>query len=231
MSGFPTIYDFLEYLGFVRGFPAAIIVLLTASFILIVRDWRWSLLAILIQYLIVGLLFADVLAPHLSFMKVVIGIFICLTLYVTARQVNWGLLPEDVTREEALRLGKLRILRFGPYMLPTDTPFRIFLALVVIVSVWTLTNRPSFHLPVVPHNVNFAILVMIGMGLVTLSATSEPYKAGLGVLTFITGFELFYSAVDQSLNSLLIFAITNIAITLVVTYLAQLRHLFPALYD
>lgn len=231
MSGFPTIYDFLGYLDFVRGFPAAFIVLLTASLILIIRDWRWSLVAILIQYLIVGLLFADVLAPHLSFMKVVIGVFICLILYVTARQVNWGRLPEDVTHEEALRLGKLRILRFGPYMLPTDTPFRVFFALLVTISLWTLTQRPSFHLPAVPENVNFAILGMIGMGLVTLSLTSEPYKAGLGVLTFITGFELFYSAVDQSFNSMLIFAITNIVITLVVSYLTQLRHLFPALYD
>jgi len=231
MSGFPTIYDFLGYLGFLRGFPAALIVLSTASLILIARDWRWSLVAILIQYLTVGLLFADILAPHLSFMKVVIGIFICLTLYVTARQVNWGRLPEDVTREEALRLGKLRILRFGPYMLPTNAPFRVFLAFLVTISVWTLTQRPSFHLPVVPENVNFAILGIIAMGLVTLSVTSEPYKAGLGILTFITGFELFYSAVDQSLSSLLIFAISNIAVTLVVTYLTQLRHLFPALYD
>ena len=72
MGGIPTIYEFLAYLNFLRGTPAAILVLLTASLILILPDWRWLLLALILQYLVAGLLFADVLPPHLAFMKVLV---------------------------------------------------------------------------------------------------------------------------------------------------------------
>ena len=231
MGNIPTIYEFLESLDFLRGFPAAYVVLITASLILIIRDWRWSLLALLIQYLVAGLLFVDVMAPHLAFMKVIIGIFICLILFITARQVNWGRLPEDVTDEEAVLLREERLLRFGPYMLPTDTSFRIFLALAVALSVWALTQKAAFHLPGLPTHINLAVFALVGMGLVTLSLTSEPLKAGMGILTLITGFELFYSSVEQSLGGLVIFAVISLVITLAIAYLTQARHSFPALFD
>ncbi len=231
MGNIPTVYDLLEALDFLRGFPAAYMVLITASLILIFRDWRWSLLALLVQYLVVGLLFVDVIAPHLAFMKVVTGSFICLILFITARQVNWGRLPEDVTTEEAVMLKEERLLRFGPYMLPTDTPFRIFLALAVALSVWALTQKASFHLPGIADHINLAVYALIGMGAVTLSLTSEPLKAGMGILTLITGFELFYSSIDRSLASMLIFAVTSLVVALAIAYLTQGRHSFPALFD
>jgi hypothetical protein len=116
-------------------------------------------------------------------------------------------------------------------MLPTDGPFRVFLALLVFISIWALTQRPSFHLPLVPEHINLSVLGLVSLGLVTFSLTSEPYKAGLGFLTFITGFELFYSAANQSLPSLAIFAAANLVITLIVAYLTQLRHSFNAFLD
>ena len=231
MGNMPTIYDFLENLEFLRGLPAAYVVFITASLILIIRDWRWSLLALLIQYLVVGLLFVDVMAPHLAFMKVIIGIFICLILFITARQVNWGRLPEDVTTEEAVLLQEERLLRFGPYMLPTDTPFRIFLALAVGLSVWAMTQKAAFHLPVLPDHINLAVFALVGMGLVTLSLTSEPLKTGMGLLTFVAGFELFYSSVEHSLGGMVIFAVISLVIVLAIAYLTQARHSFPALFD
>lgn len=231
MGDFPSIYDFLDYLDFLRGYPAAYVILLTAALILVIRDWRWSLLALLIQYLVVGLLFVDLMAPHLAFMKVIVGTFICLILYITARQVNWGRLPEDVTDEEAVIHGEARLLRFGPYMLPTDTPFRIFLALTVTLTVWALTQRTTFQLPFVPGHVNLAVFALVAMGLVTLSMTSEPLKAGIGILTFITGFELFFSSVEQSLGGLALFASISLILVLAIAYLTQARHSYPALVE
>ncbi|HUS93751.1 MAG TPA: hypothetical protein VMZ24_01085 [Patescibacteria group bacterium] len=231
MGNIPTIYEFLEYLDFLRGFPAAYVVLITASLILIFRDWRWSILALLIQYLVVGLLLADVMPPHLAFMKVIIGIFICLILFITAQQVNWGRLPEDVTAEEAVLLGQERLLRFGPYMLPTDAPFRIFLGLAVALSVGALTQKAAFHLPFVDNHLNLAVFGLFAMGLVIMVLTSEPMKSGMGFLTLITGFELFYSTVEQPLAGMVIFAVISLSIALAIAYLTQVRHSFPALFD
>jgi uncharacterized membrane protein len=231
MIDIPNILEFLEFFDFLRGSIAAYIILVTASVIFIVRDWRWSVLALTVQYLVVGLLFSDVLDPQLAFMKVVVGLFICLILYFTARQVNWGQLPEDVTADEAVQLREERLLRLGPYMLPTDTPFRVFFALMVILAVFTLSQRPVFQLPIVPDHFTMAVFALVGLGLVNLSFTSEPLKAGMGLLTFLAGFELFYSGLEQSVMMLAFLAVANLMVALVVSYLTQARHAYQALLD
>ena len=52
MFEIPTIIEFLEFFDFLRGYPAAYLIMLTAALILIVRDWRWSLLFLILQYLL-----------------------------------------------------------------------------------------------------------------------------------------------------------------------------------
>ncbi len=231
MIDFPNILEFLDFFEFLRGSIATYIVLVTAAVIFIVRDWRLSVLALTIQYLIAGFLFSDVLDPQLAFIKVIVGLFICLILYFTARQVNWGRLPMDVTEDEAIQLGEERLLRLGPYMLPTDTPFRIFFALTIILFVWTLSQRAVYQLPIVPDHFDLAVFALVGLGLVNLSFTSEPLKAGMGLLTFLTGFELFYSGLEQSVLMLAFLAVANLMVALVVSYLTQARHAYPALLD
>jgi hypothetical protein len=50
-------------------------VLLTAVIIVVAWDWRLALLALAGQYLLAGLLFADVLDPRLMVVKVLNGLF------------------------------------------------------------------------------------------------------------------------------------------------------------
>ncbi|UCG25400.1 MAG: hypothetical protein JSW55_05230 [Chloroflexota bacterium] len=231
MIDFPNIIEFLNIFDFLRGYPAAYLVMVTAALILVVRDWRWSLLFLTVQYLVAGFLFADVLLPHLAFMKVLVGIFVCLILYITARQINWGRLPEDVTSDEAVQLQKERFVRFGSLVLPTDTPFRVFLALIVCLAVWAMAQRSLYLLPAVPEHFQLAVFALIGLGLVSLSLTDEPLMAGLGLLTFITGFELFYGALEQSVLMLGLLGAVNLTIALAIAYLAQARHAYQPLLD
>lgn len=231
MIDIPNIIEFLGFFDFLRGYPAAYLVMLTAALILVVRDWRLSVLFLVLQYLLVGFLFADVLLPHLAFMEVVVGLFVCLILYITARQVNWGRLPEDVTPDEAIQIRKERFVRFGTLILPTDTPFRVFLALMICLAVWAISHRTDYMLPAVPEQIQIAVMALTGLGLVTLCLTSEPLMAGLGLLTFLTGFELFYSALEQSVAMLGLLGVVNLTVVLVIAYLTQARHAYQALLD
>lgn len=231
MNEIPGILDFLRFLEPLRGLPSVYIVVFTAGLLLILHDWRLSLLALLGQYLIAGLLFADVLLPYLAFVKVLVGMFVCLILYLTARQANWGTLPEDITKDEAIQLRKERMIRFGPYLLPTELPFRLFSGLMIILATWSLSQQPSYHLPAVPDHFNLAVFALIGLGLTTAGLTTEPLRAGLGLLTLFTGFELFYSALEQSTDVLLSLAIANLTVALVVAYLTQVRHAIQAIVD
>ena len=95
MLTFPTIFDWLERLDFLRGLPAAYLALLAAGILTVIWDWRVAILALVVQYFAVGLLYAEVLDPRLAIVKLLVGVFVCLILYFTARQVGWGTLPSE----------------------------------------------------------------------------------------------------------------------------------------
>lgn len=230
MLQLPTLFDWIERLDFLRGAPAAYLALLTAFIIVIAWDWRLALAALTVQYLAAGLLFLDGLDPRLSIIKLLVGWFICIMLYFTARQVNWGQLPEDVSPDEAVQWRRERQIRFGPKLLPSNAPFRFFLALFVVLAAITLTQRQGLQLPAVSGPLNLAIVGLCGLGLLGLGLSSEPLKAGMGLLTFMTGFELFYNNLEQSVAMIVFLALTNLILALVISYLAQTRHALPALF-
>jgi hypothetical protein len=204
---------------------------LTAAVIVVVRDWRGSLFALLAQYLVAAVLFAEVLDPRLAIVKLFIGLFICLILYFTARQVRWGQLPEDVTEAEAVQLRQSRSIRFGPFLLPTNTPFRFLLVATVALAIWTVAQRPDYQLPLAAPHINLAVYALCGLGLLGVSLTSEPLKAGMGLITFFTGFELYYNVLEQSVAMLVMLAVANLLMALVIAYLVQARHTFLTLFD
>lgn len=230
----PTIFEWLDRLDFLRGDAAAYGILITSVIILMAWEWRSMLLALMLQYMISGFLFVDLLDARLVNIKVLVGLFVCLMLYLTARQVNWGRLPADVTEDEIVALGRERHIRLGSRLGTTTKPFRIALVLVMLVALLSLPQRVGFQLPAIPAqlgHLNLAIYALVAIGLLTVGLTSEPWQAGVGMLTFLTGFELFYSALEQSVALLAALAAVNLVVTLVISYLTQARHEIPALVD
>ncbi len=231
---FPTIFDWLERLDSLRGFTAAYAVLLTAVLVIIIWDWRLALAALAVQYFFAGLLFVDLLDPRLAIVKLLAGWFACLILYFTARQVNWGGRPQDVSADELSNVAPEKTFQVGPLQIPASLPLRLFLVLIMLALITSLFQRPDFALPAIASSMTYlslAILALVGLGMLGLALTSEPLKAGLGVLMFMSGFELFYSALDQSATMLIILAAVNLVLALVVAYLVQMRHAIPALVD
>lgn len=227
MFQFPTIFDWIERLSFLQGMPAAYLTLLTAFIIVVVWDWRVNIFALALQYFLTAILFVDVLDPRLAVVKLLVGWFICLMLYFTARQAQWGRIPNDVTEEEAEQLQSGARIRLGRWHISYAAPFRILLGLMMALVVFTVAQRPAFQLPAVSGPINLAIYALAGMGLLGLSLTSDPLKAGIGLLTFITGFELFYNTLEQSVAMLAFLAGGNLALTLAISYLTQVRHSLP----
>ena len=230
MADFPTIFDLLDQAAVLRGLPAAYLLFITTFIIIVARHWQLTLFLLAAQYLVAGLLFVDMLDPRLAVLKVLTGLFVCLILYVTARQVAWGQLPADISLEEAVQLRRQLQLRFGQFLLPSTTLFRIFLALLTMVVVYTLSQRAVFRLPAVSDPVNLAVFILLCMGLLGLSLSTEPLRAGLGILTFWLGFELFFASLEQSVAMLAVLAATTLVVALAVAYLIQARHAIPAIF-
>ncbi|WP_420645367.1 hypothetical protein [Candidatus Leptofilum sp.] len=231
---FPTIFDWLERLEGLRGFPAAYAVLVTAVLVIIIWDWRLALAALAAQYFFAGLLFVDLLDPRLAMVKLLGGWFACLILYFTARQVNWGGRPPDVAADELQNVAPERTFQVGPLRIPTSLPLRLLLVLLMLGLINSLFQQSDFALPAIANSLSYlslAILALVVLGLLGLALTSEPLKAGMGLFMFLTGFELFYSALDQSATMLIVLAAVNLVLALVVAYLVQMRHAIPALVD
>lgn len=220
LNDFPTIFDWIERLSFLRGMPVAYLVLLTGLVIAIVWDWRLSLLALAVQYVAASLLFVDVLEPRLAVVKLFVGAFICLILYFAARQAS--ALQEAATERANRVSADTRSDGGGGRREGTTLAFRTFLALMVALAALALSGRAGYRLPAVPAHVNLAIYALAGMGLLLLALTTRPLTAGMGLLMVMSGFELFYNTLEQSTGMLIMLATANMILALTVSYLAQL---------
>ena len=212
----PTLPDVLARLSFLTTTPAVVGLIITASVIVIIRDWRFSLAALLGQYVLVGLLLTRLIQPQVALIKVLIGALVCVVLYLTARLVDVRGKESALEQESAEdSLSPLRAIR-GETSLP-DSAFRLLAALFVGLAVYSLSKR--YPLPEVPSDIGFACYWLASLGLLVLMLTEQPLKAGMGLLTLITGFELFYAVLERSLSVVGFLGIANFLIALAITYL------------
>jgi len=216
----PTLPDVLAQLSFLTTTPAIVGLIVTASLIVIISDWRFSLAALLGQYVLVGLLLTRLIQPQVAVIKVLIGALVCVVLYLTARLVSESSEAPPSEREDTedgrLPLHAIR----GKTSLP-NLAFRLLAALFVGLAVYSLSKR--YPLPEVPPDIGLACYWLASLGLLALMLTEEPLKAGMGLLTLVTGFELFFSVLERSLSVVGFLGIANFLIALAIAYLAASR--------
>jgi len=242
----PTLPDVLAKLLFLTTTPAIVGLIITASLIVVIRDWRFSLAALLGQYVLVGLLLTRLIQPQVALTKVLIGDLVCVVLYLTARLVSASSEAPPLEREDGnfpLKVGGDRggaaeddyspspASPTSNFQLPTsktrggaslpDFTFRLLAALFIGVAVYSLSRR--YPLPEAPSDIGFACYWLASMGLLALALTEDPLKAGMGLLTLITGFELFFSVLERSLSVVGFLGIANFLIALAIAYLAASR--------
>ena len=201
----PTLSDVLAKLSFLMTTPAVVGLVITAGLIVVIRDWRFSLAALSLQYVLVGLLLTRLIQPQVAVIKVLIGALVCVILYLTARLVDSGREGESPGRELSL----------------ANLAFRLLAAILVGLAAYGLSRR--YPLPEVPSDIGLACYWLASQGLLALMLTEEPLKAGLGLLTLVTGFELLYSVLERSLSVAGFLGIANFLIALAIAYLAASR--------
>ncbi len=177
---------------------AAVIVLVTTTlFLLLSQNWRWSIIALAVQYLAVFALVIQVWPLGLSAVKLVAGWMAGAVL--GASQPASELVEDRNTPVSAL-------------------VFRFLVALLVWILAFTVTPVIVAMVPLPPALVNGAIL-LIGMGLVHLGVTTRPLRVLTGLLTTLSGFELLYAAVEKSVLVAGLLAVVTLGLALVGAYL------------
>lgn len=217
----PTLPEILNQLKFISYETALLGLLITAGLILTARDWRLLILALLGQYILVGLVLSRLVRPDIAVLTVLVGAFICPILFLSARQVA----VSPVELSAALPLPPryavtLRGLLLGTgrrRTAPTGFVFRLFFALLLLLVAVMLSR--SLPLPLLPPVISVAVYWLVVAGLGVLMLTEEPLKSGHGLFTLLTGFGLYYLVLEQSLLMIGLWGSFNILLALALGYL------------
>ena len=101
---------------------------------------------------------------------------------------------------------------------PPGRAFRLVVMLLLMVTAISLGQ--SYPIGDLPTATGIAVywLALVGLGVLMLS--ENPLKVGQGLLTAITGFELWYTTLEGSLLVVGLWGVVNLLLALAVGYLA-----------
>ncbi len=176
---------------------AVALVVVTTSGLLLGRDWRWALGFLAVQYLGLFWFTQDHWLISMAAAKLVTGWMVCTTIALT-RIMN----PSDQGPEMTWLQGN---------------SFRIFSTLLILTITFALAGRTATWLGM-SLPVAWGGLILFGMGLLQVGITLQPFKAILGILTFLSGFEVLYSAVEGSVLVAALLAAINLGLALIGAY-------------
>lgn len=222
----PNLADILASLPAITTSTATAGMFVTASLIILLREWSQALLALAIQYLLFAWLLTTVIPPPLALIKALMGAFACVILYWSARRI--GELPtspfqlieldeREQRRKAATRQAAVRAATgFSMCM-----PFRVGALSMAALATYGLATR--YPLPAMSPAVGLASTWLIVVALVLLALTESPLRIGMGLLTWLMGFEMFYVAWERSLTIAGFLGMATLFVALGAGYLTSVR--------
>lgn len=175
---------------------------LTACLLVGLRRRRQLLIALAAQY---GSLIWLVQGPHgqtLGAVKALTG--------VTATLVLWRTL--SVVTADPDGDGDKLVDR---------TSFRFVAGLVVLLAGVGISRGELISLPQLDPAVTLAATWMMASGLLQAGLFERPLRMGIGLLTFLSGFELIYSVLEPSLAVAALLAGVHLGLALIASYLMR----------
>ena len=180
-------------------------VALTSLILLVSPDWRYSIIALAVQYVGVFVLVALVWPLEMAAAKLVTGWMAAAILVVAVTNLlqEW---PFNVTGEAPLEQGELPEetpkpvpnAGYATVSFPSSRVFRLLAALLIVLAVLSIAPGLTQWVPGISLEQAWGGLILIGIGLLQLGFTGHTFRTVLGLLTMLAGFEILYAVVEQS---------------------------------
>jgi hypothetical protein len=179
---------------------AVILVSLTATFILITRDWRYCILALALQYVGVFILVEASWPVEMAVAKMVAGWMsgAILGIAMASAPTAWRFPDQSI--------------KFGPM-------FRFLAAIIVVLTIYSLVQHSDTWLSMIISPLRWGSFLLIGFGILQLSFASHPLRVIIGLLTALSGFEIIYAAIETSTLVTGLLAGVNLGLALVGAYI------------
>jgi len=174
---------------------------LTAGIIVVSSDHRVRLGMLVLQYGCVTSLISLTTPINLSIIKLAAGWTACLVIGITI-----------VQRGRYASLTQVGAL-------PTSWIFRMIAVLLISTSAIGIGQFSLVDYLAVPKESFASTLLLIGLGILQIGLTEDPIGVGIGLLMIISGFEVFYTALEPSMAIMALMASIHIGIALVASIL------------
>ena len=179
---------------------AVVLLVITSAGLLFVRDWRWNIILLALQYLGMFVLTLQHWPIGMASVKVVAGWMSAAILGMTRSGLS-----DQNSPEETIWLG--------------GRSFRLFAAATVVLIVAVVTPTVDTIMADAGFPVTNGGLLLIGMGLLHLGITARILRVAIGLMTVLSGFEIIYAAVEGSVLVAALLAVINLGLALVGSYL------------
>lgn len=221
-----------ETLTFIAGVPAILGLLLTGAAIFLTSDWRMSLTALLVQYVLVGLTLTRFVQAEVAIVKILVGVLAVSILYLSARRIQDARDSQEATQEATTDGLQFFGLHLGWRTGPLGLPLRILtLTMVALAAIHFFDDYRSL-LPVlaadnsvVPPDIAFVSMWLAAMGLIGLVLSGDPLRVAPAVLTILTAFDLVYAGLEPSLAIVGFVAALTLMAALAFAYLIAVQGL------
>jgi len=178
--------------------PVFILCVITTLTILLSRDWRWSLIALAVQYLGIFALTAQNWPFGMAVIKLVVG-------WMSGAALGTTMVGMKTIEEvKSWPAGRL---------------FRVLASGLVVILVFSVTPQVAAWFPAsVDHTLLECSMLLIMMGLLELGMTGQPFRMVLGLLTVFGGFEILYASLEVSILVAGLLASVDLGLALVGIY-------------
>ena len=225
--------DVLKTLSSIPGLAVLIGLIVAAALLVVLVNWRLLILALGVQYLLIGLMLTRVVPLELAAVKALVGVMICPVLFITARRVRWGQIdhPEEVeadqlpsepaTPDRPAAKPAVRRSIIG-WLISPGFPLRLMAALLTAVLAVSLALRNPLSVTgdaLVSRDITIGTFGLLLLGLLNILLNENPLKVGVGLLSLLAGFEMFYTSVEPTLTIVGLLGLTNLIIGLAIAYL------------
>ncbi len=175
------------------AWAALFLTILVSIGLLLSRDWRWRIGFLAAQYLCAFAMIQTHWPISMAAAKLVTGWMSCVVLGM-AQLNNEHRGQEDLFHPQ----GRLF------HLLTSFIIVAVSFAVSLRVTTWLGISLP----------IAWGSLLLIGLGLLQLGTTSEPFRVVIGLLTMFCGFEILYALVESSILVTALLAVVNLGLAL-----------------
>ena len=172
------------------AYPAILLVAVTSTGILVSHTWRWVIILLILQYVGIFVLAGLSWPIQMVLTKLIAGWMAAVVLWIA----QTGLEKKEVVEQDQITQPPLS----PPQAQLSGRIFRLFAAslvgLVIVSGIPVIVQ----WLPSLANQQILGAMILIGLGMLHLGLTSEPFRIVVGLLTVIAGFEIVYAGIEVS---------------------------------